>query len=317
MSEIAGLAAKLDEANTTFETALEALSDLLPQSADIFSYDGGPLTGQQLDVSWVENAGGTRERLPGETLTMDGGRAYGAKYPLRTFTRTFSILRKDVEYDENGKVAASIRKFMADLPTMLDERLYATILDTTLTGVDDVALFSNSHPFAPGGGTQDNLAAGTALDASAYEAAKAALRGYQKENAEFVNQTGGTHLIVGQGLERTALEITGAENRPVAVNSSGAEDGTRIAVAAIENVYRGTSTVIVTPRMPADAWMLINGSSANEKPIAYRVGNGGPRAIPVCTTESEVAKTDRYEWLIELDMAAGPAHWMRCYGRPS
>jgi len=307
---IANFETKLRAANTVYSSAFDALRGDYPGTYQLFSEDMQGIDGVSLNIGYTENLGVTRVLKAGESRQYDGLVARSTTYDLETIYRAHQLERKAVKYDPSGRVGKSVSQFASEQIEMVDRYIWAALKSNTVLGPDGVALISASHP--TGEGTQSNTTA-TALGHSSYRAGKAAMRGFTRENGDALSMVP-THLFVPVTSEDVAKEVTGAD-KPVAVDNSGAESGTRIGVTTIKNVYQGDSTAIVTPLMAAGTWLLMD-LSGSARPWAHGFGEKPTHNAPDAGSEA-LRNTDMLEYFLQGDICQGPANWQTIYGKIS
>lgn len=247
-------------------------------------------------------------------------RSYSQTITLETFEATLPMKRILMDYvDSVGTIKDAIDTFVNNTSTAFDEQASA-VLDGSSgvgpTGYDGVALFSASHPHGPSG-NQSNLASGTALSYSAFDAGRAAMAGWRFENGTPARRKA-THMRVGVALETRAKEILSATQRVVAVANDALEAGTRVAATTIDNVWKGELELIVDPRIPPSGtgafyWDLMDLRSSKLRPIVGYVGRA-PEPIHQLDMEGDRRfNQDELVFGIEGDFTFAAGHWMTCY----
>lgn len=130
---------------------------------------------------------------------------------------------------------------------------------------------------------QSNLSAATPLAEAAYDAARATMYSLTDAEGDPLGIIPNA-LIVGPSNERTALEITSSEVIPGPGNES------------ITNVFRGTASVIISPRLVgADAgkWYLAD-LSRSVKPIILQIREAITSAmLPASGSPSDFSGSER------------------------
>lgn len=247
-------------------------------------------------------------------------RSYSQTITLRTWEATLPVRRILMDYvDSVGTVKDAIDTFVNSTSTAYDEQCSASLDGTSgtgPTGFDGVALFSASHPHGPSG-NQSNIAAGTALSYSAFDAGRAAMAGWRFENGTPARRKA-THMRVGVALETRAKEILSATQRVVAVAADALEAGTRVAATTIDNVWKGELELIVDPRIPPSGtgafyWDLFDLRQPKLRPIVLYVGRA-PEPIHQLDMDSDRRfNLDELVFGIEGDFAPAAGHWMSCY----
>jgi hypothetical protein len=195
---------------------------------------------------------------------------------LKTYQAGFKLPRKDVQYDKTGIFGKQISAHLSDTAYMPDKLVFESLLSNP-TGIDGVSLLNDSHPNGVSGGTWDNKVT-TALSYASVNTGIAAMKSLRDENGEYLGIVPDL-LIVGTANERTALEITGSDGRPVPIDTAGALDATTKvnAAATVSNVYKGRLTVIVSPRFEdgtnTASWLL---ADSRFPFMGWLQGGGGP-----------------------------------------
>jgi hypothetical protein len=311
---IVDFADKLAAANRAYSDAVESIRGGLPGTYQLFTQLDGAPTGTSANIGFTDPLAPLRVHVPGESKVFDDLRAYGQTYDMRLLYKAHRIERQRVQYDTSGRVAQGLAAFVAESAILAEKRIFDLLVANTVVGIDGVTLLNDAHPYGNAGATWDNLTT-DALSFSSYNAAKAAMRVFTGENGEPYDVMP-THLFVPPALERTAKEITGAD-RPVPFSAS-AQDATSSIVAAtsIANAYQGDVTVVVTPRITTStAWFLMDLSKPSARPWYAQIGPVFEQMPEI--NDDTVRKTDIFEYAINADMIAGPAHPQLIYGRVS
>lgn len=301
--------AALEAANTAFIAEVEAPEGVDAPTVDLLAMEVDATGASAIEVGYVEDNAEIRRVIANVPQPRDGARAYAATYPVLTWSITDQLPRRQVKGDRSGRVA----KMLAALArrSVVARKLWDYILANDVNGPDGVPLLSATHPHAPGGATQSNAVA-TALTDASYNAGRAAMRGWRRENGESLDKVA-THLVVGPGLERTALEVTGS-SRPLAVSNAGVFDATANVVGATtrDNGLAGSATVVVEPKITGTEWYLID-ASGSARPMAFGRDGGRETVVPEIGDDS-VKDLDMMVWQIKEDLAIGPANWQNIYG---
>jgi hypothetical protein len=309
MANVADFTSKLEAANTAYKETIDALGDVFPGTYNLFSEDLGPADGEKVNIGYTEDLGEVRVMQPGESRQFAGLRAFGAEYNVEEIYTGHTLARKRVEYDSSGRIARGLKRAAERGFDLIESEVWRHIKANTITGVDGVALVSASH--ASGAVTQSNLTT-TALGHPAYRAGKAAMRALVRENGQPYDMNP-THLFVPTGSEDIGREVIG-ENRAVALDNAGAESGTRVAAATINNVYVGDTILVVTPRMASGTWLLMDLGKPGVRPWAHSFGRQ-PEAIMPEPNDESIKKLAMLEYILSGDVAMGPAHWQSIYGK--
>lgn len=314
MSGITDFADKLAAANTAYVETFDSI-EIWPGSFQLFTEDVGNINATAMSIGYTEDLAQARTMKPGQDRAFDGLRAYAASYDLEEVYAALRLERIKVQNDSSGRITRELQRFVQRGASIINTKVWTKLTANTVTGPDGVALLSTAHPNGDGGATQSNKTT-DALSHASYNAGKAAMRSYTRENGEDLDMTA-SHLFVHPDEERIAKEITGAE-RPVSVDNAGAVDtGTRIGVTSITNVYQGDTTVVVTPKITSGDWLLMDLTKPGVRPWA--LGHGAPMqaAYPDERDDYVVRKLAMLEWVISGDIAHGPGHWQAAYGKLS
>lgn len=311
MSGIVDFASKLQAANTTYTDAVDGVREKPPGTYQLFCTLPGAPQGVSANVGFTDPLSPLRRYSPGESREYAQMRAYGQTYGVKQIEKAMELARTDVELDPSGRVAGGLAEWVSREALLVDEDIWSEILSNP-TGIDGVAMFSDSHPYGPGGATQDNLTT-SALSHGSFRAAIAAMRNFKREDGTpyGVNPT---HLFVGADLESTALEVTGAD-RAYNITNAGAFDGTAnvVATGVQQNVMAGRCTVVVVPWITdAEEWILFD-LSKRAKPFYAEVS-------PIMEfmpdpNDPTLRDRDMLRYLMRCDIIRGPAAWQLAYGR--
>ncbi len=239
-------------------------------------------------------------------------RAFSQTIEVKPYEATVGIKRLDYECDRSGAVAATLAQHLANAKRGLDDLLVTSYLANTAVGFDGVSLLNDSHPFS--NSTGDNLTT-SALTFSTFRSGIEAMSDFTDEDGTPLNIMP-THLLVGPAQIRTALELVGAD-RPVAVSNAGATDATSNVVGAvtIPNVFQGMVTVVNSPWITGNQWLLAHVSPALA-PFTIAV----KRAIePIVKDGRDMTADSRffddtYYFSLEGDLAVAPGVWQCAYG---
>lgn len=224
--------------------------------------------------------------------------------------KTIGLDRQDVEQDRTGSVLLAIDQFVNAIPDDLETLIMATLVANTALGIDGEPLLDNAHPFS--NGTGNNITA-SALGFETYRAGKAAMRLFADEDGRPLNMSP-THLLVGPGNERTALEVTGAD-RPVPFSAT-AQDATSGIVAAtvLPNVFQGEVQVMVSNKIAGGQWYLMD-LSKPVKPIIRSVAEELHLVQLVNEENAHTFFTNEVVMSAQGYMGFGPGMWQTVYGR--
>lgn len=291
---------------TTPPGAWQAFATMLPTDSKVVEHD--VLEAMPVARKWVGAKQYKDVRAASTTLT------------IAPYEASFKIKRLDLLADRTGITGRRMREWLSDTAYLYDDQCHQ-VLFANPTGYDGVALFNASHPRGPAGGTQSNTTT-SALSHSTFETAMQTGASLRDEEGRPLMISYDT-LIVGPKLAALAREITGSNERVIAVADDGLEAGTRVAAATGPNargrqVFSGGSVdVIVDPRMPLggtydDYWYLLD-TTRGPKPIAgYEFRS--PEAITADQMTSEGRfENDEFRYSIEFDIVFGAGVWQVAY----
>lgn len=249
----------------------------------------------------------------GEVEKINGSRRYNA---LRAYANTVNVDRygppayrlplMQVTQDLTGDVERALMGYLAQNADFFDAPVTSFLLSNP-KGIDGVALLSDSHPFAPNGGTWDNLTS-DALDATSFAAGVAAMAGFEYETGKNAGYRP-TALMVGPTLRQMAFNLAGS---PIV----GTTDG-----SSIPNwIQQGEIKVIVNPHFTgthANDWMLLDLSPGKARPIV--VAEVMAPVATAATSPDSQAMIDRSEavYLIEAWAALAGCNPYAVYGKLS
>lgn len=300
----------LDVARTVAREAFTDVYHSLAPSPVVEALCGEYSTGAEIDnLSFGAGLNAIREWL--------GAKEYGSveffkqTVNLTKYERSLPLPRTLVEYDPGGQVATTLRAWIEETLASADDKIVFDILTASSgggpTGFDGVSLINDSHTF--GSQTHDNKVT-TALSPANYDAAYQLMTAYKSAAGEPLNIVPDT-IIVGPKLRKTALDIAVNARLLQGMAADGTLDtGTRIATAAIDNVYQGDQLrVIVWRRLVStqdDYWYLVD-TSKTSKALALK-RERAYELIEMTDMDSPARFShDEYEWSVEGDLtvAAG------------
>jgi phage major head subunit gpT-like protein len=239
---------------------------------------------------------------------------------LKSYEASFKIKRLDLLTDRTGIVGRRMATWLGDTAYIYDQIAHE-VLFANPTGYDGVALFSASHPRGPAAANQSNTTT-SALSFSTFETAMQTGASLRDANGRPL-MISYNKLIVGPKLASLAREITGSNERLMAVDNSGAESGTRVAAATVPNqkgiqVFTGGSLdVVVDPRMPLggtydDYWYLIDTTRGASPICGYEFRS--PEAVTQDRMEDTARfDSDEFKYSIECDVVFGAGVWQVAY----
>lgn len=231
---------------------------------------------------------------------------------------SFAIKRIDLVTDRTGMTARKIRAWLSDVAYIYDKLAHEALV-ANATCYDGTALFNASHPRGPGGATQSNYST-TALSAAQLEAAMIAGASLRDANGEPLGISYNL-LRVGPKLAAAAREITGSNERVIAVANDGLEAGTRVAAATGPNfrgvqVFSGGSLeVVVDPRLVGtydDYYYLFDTTRGASALVGYELR--APEAIALDGMDDDARfHRDEFLYSVEADVVFGPGAWQVAY----
>ena len=306
MADPAGIS-NFADANTIFREAVSSVfSEAPPGVAANFCDIDASFSGKDYELDVLLSFPQFREWI-GERQRKSL-RAAAKREPLKTYEMSIQVPRRHVEYDNLNVFTQNINRWLGG-GDWLDQVIVPQLLANTATGYDGSALLANSHAWS--NSTGDNLTT-DALSFASYQAAREAMGDFQDEDGK-PTPFRPTHLLVGPELERTALEVTGSL-RPVPVSNAGALDATSNVVAAVnlEN-YIGDAAVLVSPRITASQWFVMDLSRAGIRPFYCGVGRN-PTAMPPSEDDFYKREKDMLDYFTYYDMAVVVGEWRCIYG---
>lgn len=246
-----------------------------------------------------------------DELDYGGVRMYKKTMPLQTQVAAMDLFRTQVDYDRSGAVNMAINRLTTQVEYLVDS-LVLDVLDSNVTGMDGVSLVGSTHPHGAAGATWDNSTS-NALTFDGFDTGMAFGQNLQDEESEYIGVMYDT-LIVPPASRRTALEIAQADARPIAVATDGTINSGGIGATGVTNIYQGSVMVIVSPRLTAGTWYLVD---SRLPPVAYCEWMA-PRPIVVDQMDSEFRLSkDKYLFAVEADVAAFALMPHGIYGNPA
>lgn len=244
------------------------------------------------------------------------GRANKHNIPVEDYEASTSVSKVDYLQDPEA-VGGVLRRWLAGARGFVNKLvLEKFLLGDTDTGFDGVSLFNTAHPNGPAAGTQSNRVT-TVLSQAAYRTGKAAMRNFKGPSGRPLGVRPDL-LMVGPGKEDIARDIIEARDRVVAVDNSGAESGTRVAAASIENVVSGDGVrLIVEPRIGGGT----NGAGTDTSNMWFLMDSRLPAMVvgiaqapnPNDDTDEFLAGAAEYHFSIEAQLAIGYGLWQGVY----
>jgi phage major head subunit gpT-like protein len=251
--------------------------------------------------------------VPGATPTwtewvgekdFGGFRKYARTTPLKTYHKSIELKRSDVVYDKDGSTGAALNTLVRDFDALYDKLVFDK-LSANPTGVDGVALLHATHPFGSST-TWDNITS-TALSFSEFDTMVEDMMNLKDEFGEPLNLRPRV-LVAAVDIRREAMEIVGAEDRPIAVGTAGAINSAGIGATGITNIYKSDNwELIITPRFTAGQWVIIDPDFPPIKLVEWRAPE--PIIVDDMTADTRV-RQDVFLYGAEADIAAdGEQPW--------
>lgn len=315
------LRAGLASHNTLFDIMFEeTVNNAVPGPWGAWTEQINAQGEQTINMAWLTNTPTWR--------TWTGSKVYKN---LRNYTlsvtydkkeATLALKRDMVQYDRTGVLGRTLQKFVSANVTDAYDGFVATSKDSNSgagpTGFDAVALYSASHPHAPSAGTQSNLGSGTNLSHSALLTADQTTALWVEENGRPVRASMNV-MRVGPRLKQRAMELLSA-TRTQKIDSDGSLDTTRAASStyqivggsAIPNVFEGTKTLVVDPRVTTYYWDLEDTAKAYKSMILFITR--APEAISQTEmTDEQRFNHDDFVYSVECDVGVAAGHWYGTY----
>lgn len=284
------------DARTTFETlANSALNSNASPIWQAFARRVSP-NGSIAHETSIPGATPAWKEFKGQR-EYDSARVYTKRTPLKTYDKYLRLPRTTVTNDQSGTVANMLSEFTADLGQFFDKFAIETLASNP-NGADGVALISDSHPFAYGGGTWDNKTT-DALSFASFNAMRAAMRSLKKENGEPIGLEPRV-LLVHPDQEEIALQIAQSDQKPVAVGTAGAINTTGIGGSSIANIFRGSVDVVVSARWNSGDWLLMD---PRFPPLIVPVWRDPEVVIVDDMTAHQRVENDMFIYGVEADAA--------------
>lgn len=244
--------------------------------------------------------------------------AASVSHTIKTYEASFRIKRLDLLTDRTGMTARRMRSFLSDTAYIYDKLSHEALVANG-TGYDGVALFSSSHPRGPAAATQSNTSS-TALSHAQFEAVMVSGASLRDANSEPLGISYNV-LRVGPKLAAIAREITGSNERVIAVADDGLEAGTRVAAATGPNfrgvqVFSGGSVdVIVDPRLVGtydDYYYFFDTTRGAPALVGYEFRS--PEAIEMSAMDDDARfHRDEFLYSVECDVVFVPGAWQVSY----
>ena len=219
----------------------------------------------------VIDAAAIREWTEGERV-VNGLVIEGASVTNQLWELTYGLRRIDIDDDLTGAVGMAVSRLKSGAAKYVKhpDKLCSAVITGNATCLDALALFHASHkenPADPASATFANTTSGTLTPANA-ASCRAAMLELKTADGEPANDGTNVVLMVPPALELTARRIAQSD---LVVLSGTAGD------AAEQNVYKGTYTVVVNPRLAASFtggsdsyWYMIDASDPEDRAVIYQ-----------------------------------------------
>ena len=249
-----------------------------------------------LEEHFIPDGGAELAKFVGEQV-FKNFKVWQATLRNETYQAAQQVKLEDFEDDKLGLYNGAFRRMGAKAATHPD-RLMAQLLNNGFddVGIDNVAFFATTHPKK--GGTQSNKAVAV-LDADAYDAAMAAIAGYQDWEGTPVNPAsmgGKYYLVVPPALRATAMEILSVE---------------RLEGGATNKNYKSAELVVNPYLTSSTAWFLLVGNGAF-KPFIKQ--DRTKLAFRSLYSAEEVQRLNYVAYGARVRYALGYGPWQAAYG---
>lgn len=246
-------------------------------------------------------------------------RAYKSTTQVVPFEATIELKRKELLYDSQSLLAAKISAFLQSQSDAFNSISFAKLV-ANATGLDAVALFSASHPYATSAGAVQSNYSTNSLSLANWKTARNAGMALTGENDALLGINYDT-LLCGPANTQKAREICDAKDRVVATSSSGAETtSAAVDTTAIQNVWQGSMRVVEDPNLIGNYayyWFLLDTSKGDlNRPIALFESAKAPLHIVAMDQETSPDRfeNDVYVWSVEGDLEVAVNQWATIYG---
>lgn len=299
----------LDAINTAFITAVNATFGDHPAG----TYDQFttlvPVEGTSADIVVVSGVPALREWFGAKQFK--DLRAQKLDVALRKWEKSIRLPIDEINGDRSGVLGERIADFVASSAYMYDSIVYTSLLANP-TGYDGVSLMNNSHGNVGTGGTSDNLTT-SALSFAEFRTGVEALEDMKDEAAEPLNVSP-THLLCGPAQRRAAMEITGSD-RPVGISTTGAIATSGVtAGVTLQNFIGGSVSLIVSPRLTGNEWMLMDLSKGRRKPMMLAEFQAPRAVIKDQPDDDNVFYNDEALYSITAKATPTAGDWHLIYG---
>ena len=306
--------ASADTANTLF---LAYAEDLFAKVGESGVYDSIceiiDTTAEVNEIDVLETMPALREWVGAKRY--DDVRLSTFSVAMKTYEKSFEIPRRKLAGMTVPALEKRIQTWLNNF-TMIYDKLAIACIVSNPTCYDGVALASASHPRGPAGATQSNITT-TAFSVTNHKAIVRAMQERADENGEPF-EISPNLIVCGPKTLPDVLEITKSTTRLAAVDNSGAESGTRVAAASIDNVFAGAELygggsmlVICSKRLTGtyDDYVLYLDTTKGCKPVIGFRKRAPEVTSMVDMTSPERFSRDVYQWSVEVDIVFAPGAW--------
>jgi len=246
--------------NVLFLAALDATETV----SDAFSIEI-PSTHKIEEYDWLNAVPGMKE-LRGE---MDVQNLSASQWTIRNLPwyGLVAVKEEDIEDDNYGLYNTLLTQMGSAAKIHKDELNFALLANGFATKCYTGGFFfSNGQKRSPNDAGFSNLLTAP-LNAYAYQTARANLLSRRNSEGRPMNLGTKLGLVVGTALEPVAKNIVELDKVVQAVANA---DGAIVAAGTVDNVNKGTATVITSPWLPANVWFLLE-IGKPVKPLIYQV----------------------------------------------
>lgn len=242
-------------------------------------------------------------------------RASKATARVVPYEKSFEVDRLSLAGDTLGIIGRRIDRFLgSDGGAIYDLIVFAALLSNP-TCYDGTALFGTGHPRGPAGANQSNITTSGGLSFGRHETVMVAGESLRDEKGESFGISYDT-LIVGPSNRRMGQEITGSKERVVAVDNAGVETGTRVAAAAVTNVFAGGEMqLVVSPRLVgshAGKCLYVDSTKGAMPIILYEMRKPEPHTQFDMSDEARFL-FDKMRGSVECDVVAVAGAWQTAH----
>lgn len=280
------------------EGEFSTFADLQPTDVEVNTYD--VLEAMPIVREWVGPKQYPNVHAASASLTMKG------------WESSFSIKRRKFIGDRTGRTARAISQWLrgVDIRDQIATDVLVSASGAGPTGYDGQPIFSASHPRGPAAATQSNITT-SALSFANHKAIKIAMTSLRDAHGRSLRISPDT-LMVGPKNVDLAREITESKERIISVAADGLEAGTRVAAAAIPNVYAGGDMrVVMNPRLVGtyDDYCYYLDTTKGARVIGGFVMRSEEAQEQTDMSSSARFENDEFRFSVEADLVFGAGAW--------